>query len=102
MATSAIMVTLMGPQMPRPQMYAVEVVERLTSVLSLLGELFIISTFLASKDFHKPINRLVFYACWGNLMSNIGTIIATSGIDWGAEGALCQFQGFLIQMYVPD
>ena len=81
------------------QLYAVQITERTTSVLSLLGAAFIITTFLTNKDFHKPINRLVFYACWGNLMSNIGTIISISGMESGVDGPLCQFQGFLIQMY---
>ncbi len=81
------------------QLYAVMLTERTASVLSLLGEAFIILTFLTNKDFHKPINRLVFYACWGNLMSNIGTIISTSSIDNGVDGPLCQLQGFFIQMY---
>ena len=81
------------------QMYAMQVTERIASVLSLLGAAFVISTFAVDKNFHKPINRLVFYACFGNVMSNIGTMIATSGEMLGSDGPLCQFQGFLIQMY---
>lgn len=38
------------------------VVERGVSVLSLLGCILIIASFSTSKAFHKPINRLVFYA----------------------------------------
>ena len=81
------------------QMHAIEVIERIASVLSILGAAFIISTFLLDKAFHKPINRLVFYACWGNLMSNLGTLIATSGPATGVDRPLCQMQGFLIQTY---
>jgi len=80
------------------QIYAIEVTERLGSVLSLLGTAFIISTFLYDNAFHKPINRLVFYACWGNIMANVGTLISRSGIELGLDRPLCQFQGFLIQM----
>lgn len=39
------------------------VVERVVSVLSLIGCVFIIASFSLSKAFqYKPINRLVFYA----------------------------------------
>lgn len=38
------------------------VIERVSSVLSLVGCIFIIATFCSLKSFHKPINRLVFYA----------------------------------------
>lgn len=82
------------------QLHAIEVTERLGSVLSLIGTAFIIGTFLYDKAFHKPINRLVFYASWGNIMANVGTLISTSGIELGLDRPLCQFQGFLLQMYV--
>jgi hypothetical protein len=81
------------------QFYVIQITERTASALSLLGAAFILSTFSVNKNFHKPINRLVFYACFGNVMANIGTLISTSGVTSGAEGPLCQFQGFLIQMY---
>jgi hypothetical protein len=82
------------------QMQAIEITERFCSVLSLLGTTFIITTFLCNKSFHKPINRLVFFAAWGNIMSNVATLISTSGIHLGVNGSLCQFQAFLIQWYV--
>jgi hypothetical protein len=81
------------------QFYAMQITERTASALSLVGAASIISTFSVSKNFHKPINRLVFYACFGNVMANIGTLISTSGVTSGAGGPLCQFQAFLIQMY---
>ena len=80
-------------------MYAVEITERVGSVFSLLGTVFIITTFLCNKSFHKPINRLVFFAAWGNIMSSVATLISTSGIRLGSSGPLCQFQAFLIQWY---
>src|SRR5277367_5421927 len=82
------------------QMNAVEITEKVGSVFSLLGTAFIITTFLSHKSFHKPINRLVFYAAWGNIMSNVGTLLSTSGINLGVNSSLCQFQAFLIQWYV--
>jgi hypothetical protein len=81
------------------QIYAVEVTERVCSIFSLVGTAFIITTFLSDKSFNKPINRLVFYASWGNIMSNIATLIAISGIRLGADAPLCQFQAFLNQWY---
>ena len=80
-------------------MYAVEITERVCSVFSLLGTVFIITTFLSNQSFHKPINRLVFFAAWGNIMSSVATLISTSGIRLGSNDSLCQFQAFLIQWY---
>lgn len=71
--------------------------ERSGSVLSLLGSLFVIVTFLTSHAFHKPVNRLVFYASFGNLMTNVGTLMSTAFTD-NPRSPGCQFQGFLIQM----
>ena len=80
-------------------MYAVEITERVCSVFSLLGTAFIITTFLSDQSFHKPINRLVFFAAWGNIMSSVATLISTSGIRLGSNASLCQLQAFLIQWY---
>jgi len=84
------------------QMHAVEITEKVCSVLSLLGTAFIITTFLSDKSFHKPINRLVFYAAWGNILSNVATLISTAGIRLGPNSSLCQFQAFLIQWYASE
>lgn len=78
---------------------ALSIVERVCSILSLLGCLFIIVTFCCSKAFHKPINRLVFYASFGNGITNIGTLMARSYIG-SPDSPGCQLQAFLIQMSV--
>ncbi|OAP55362.1 hypothetical protein AYL99_10335 [Fonsecaea erecta] len=75
--------------------------ERVASVFSVLGAAFIIATFLSDSKFRKPINRLVFFAAWGNLFANVATLIARSGIKLGVTSPLCQFQGFLIQWFMP-
>jgi hypothetical protein len=85
---------------PEYQIRAIAITERLCSGFSLLGAAFIIATFLFDKSFHKPINRLVFYAAWGNIMANIATLISVSGINLGVSGPVCQFQAFLIQWFV--
>ncbi|KAM9881206.1 G-protein coupled receptor [Verticillium dahliae] len=79
---------------------ALSIVERVCSILSLLGCLFIIFTFCCSKAFHKPINRLVFYASFGNGITNIGTLMARSYIG-SPDSPGCQLQAFLIQMFMP-
>lgn len=51
--------------------------------------------------FRKPIHRLVFYACFGNLLANIATIMSIAPIP--AEDIvtpLCEFQGVLIQWFL--
>lgn len=74
-----------------------DAIERACSVFSLIGCVFIISTFSLSRSFRKPITRLVFYASFGNMMSNVATLMARSYVSVPSSPA-CQFQGFLIQM----
>ncbi|KAH7632652.1 hypothetical protein B0T09DRAFT_78089 [Sordaria sp. MPI-SDFR-AT-0083] len=75
-------------------------IERVCSVFSLLGCFFIIFTFCFSKRFRKPINRLAFFATFGNLATNVATLMGRSFVD-KADGAGCQVQAFLIQMFMP-
>lgn len=79
------------------QLHAISMIERVNSGLSIVGCLFIAMTFIFSKAFHKPINRLVFFASLGNIMTNIATLISRDALD-NENGPLCQMQGFLIQM----
>ncbi|KAJ2977985.1 hypothetical protein NQ176_g4066 [Zarea fungicola] len=79
---------------------AASAIARTCSVFSLLGCLFVIITFCTSKAFHqKPINRLVFYASFGNIMINIGTLMSRTYVD-EVNSSGCQFQGFLLQMFL--
>ncbi|KAH8726832.1 hypothetical protein GQ44DRAFT_758395 [Phaeosphaeriaceae sp. PMI808] len=84
------------------QISAIEICTRTMSVLSLLGSCYIIITFLAFPFYRKAINRLVFYATWGNILANVATLISTSGIpiDPTRLSALCEFQGVLIQWFM--
>jgi hypothetical protein len=70
-------------------------IERVASSLSLIGIAFIVVTYAASQSFHKPINRLVFYASIGNIFTNTATLMSRSYVG---GGDVCQFQAFLIQM----
>jgi hypothetical protein len=83
------------------QLNALQITERVVSSFSILGSLFVIFTFLASSTFHTPINRLIFYASWGNMATSVATLIARSGIEAGVNAPLCQFQAFVIQMFMP-
>ncbi|KAF9885614.1 hypothetical protein FE257_012705 [Aspergillus nanangensis] len=83
------------------RMFAILVTERVCSVVSLIGTSVIVTTFLYSSAFRKPINRLVFYASWGNIIANIATVVSQSGIQAGIASPLCQIQGFLIQWFMP-
>ena len=82
------------------QMHVVEIVERTMSPISILGSLFVLISFLTCPSLNqKLVNRLIFYASWGNLMSNVATLISVSGLRAGVKSGLCQAQGFLIQWY---
>ncbi len=81
---------------PQNALLAINIAERVGSVFSLIGCLFIIVTFLFSSAFRKPINRLIFYASFGNMAVNVGTLIARAYID-DENSVGCQIQGFLIQ-----
>ncbi|KAI1768709.1 family A G protein-coupled receptor-like protein [Hypoxylon sp. FL1150] len=82
------------------QLEAISIIERVGSVCSLLGCVFVILTFIFSKAFRKPINRLVFYASFGNMMTNVGTLMSREYVSQ-LDSFACQFQGFLIQMFMP-
>ncbi|KAL8776725.1 MAG: hypothetical protein Q9213_008163 [Squamulea squamosa] len=81
------------------QLHALEVTEKVASVFSLIAASFIILTFVSSAAFRRPVNRLIFYASWGNLVGNAATLISRSGVKAGSNAALCQLQAFLIQMF---
>jgi hypothetical protein len=84
------------------QLFAISITERVCSVVSLISAGIAILTYLSRSAFRKPINRLIFYALWGNIIFNIATLISRSGLQHGIESALCQFQAFLVQWFVSE
>lgn len=82
------------------QIDTIIITERISSILSLVGAAFVVVTFTLDDKFRKPINRMVFYATFGNVITNIATLMSTSGIEAGHGSPLCQLQAFLIQWYV--
>lgn len=82
---------------------ALEIVERTMSILSILGCVFILATFLYVSELkRRSFNRLLFLASWGNVLTNIATIIANSGPKAGDKHAVCQIQATLIQWWVVE
>ncbi|KAH6840978.1 hypothetical protein B0I37DRAFT_357812 [Chaetomium sp. MPI-CAGE-AT-0009] len=88
------------PGLAGTEMDVVSILERVSSVLSMLGCMVVITTFTFSRAFHKPINRLVFYASFGNLLTNVGTLIGRSFVN-DINGVGCRTQAFLIQTFMP-
>lgn len=82
------------------QIRALSLTERVNSALSIAGTVFVVGTYLFSPRFNKPINRLIFFAALGNLGSNIAALISVQGPMAGALSPLCQFQAFLVQMFL--
>lgn len=81
----------------RSQLQAISAIERVCSVLSLVACVLTMATYCASKSFRKPINRLVFYASFGNMLSNVGALMSQAYTD-RPNSPQCQFQAFLIQL----
>ncbi|KAI1164326.1 G-protein coupled receptor [Nemania serpens] len=88
-------------ELPQGAVNAIVVLERVASVLSLIGCFFIIGTFTYSRAFRKPINRLIFYASFGNVLLNVGSLIARDYVS--KENSVgCQLQAFIIQQFLPS
>ncbi len=78
-----------------------DAVERASSLLSLIGCLLLILSFLTIKALRsRSFNRLLFLAACGNIFSNIATLIGHAGIRGGDSSAVCKFQATLIQWFV--
>jgi hypothetical protein len=74
-------------------------IEEACSALSLLGCIFVLTTFALSDAFRqRAINRLVFYATFGNMLTNVATLMTTR-YTHSVDSPGCQFQAFLIQVY---
>ncbi|KAL3425238.1 G-protein coupled receptor 1-like protein 1 [Phlyctema vagabunda] len=82
------------------QLDSIVICERVTSAISLVSCLAIIATFIFDSTFRKHINRLIFYASFGNIMTNVATLMGRSGIH-NPNSFECQFQGVLIQWFMP-
>ncbi|KAE9376167.1 hypothetical protein N431DRAFT_532430 [Stipitochalara longipes BDJ] len=81
------------------QVEVLSMVERAASILSTIGIASIISTFCLSRQFRNPIQRIVFINAFYNIFDVTATFISLSGPSAGNSSRLCQFQGFLMQMF---
>jgi hypothetical protein len=90
----------MAQSLTESQIKSLVVIERTSAVLSLMGTALVIITFWSSKTFRTLSNTLIFYASFGNVLSNVAHLVAVAGVTAGPNSALCQMQGFLQQMYV--
>jgi hypothetical protein len=84
------------------QLRTLELVERCASILSIIGIATVIGTFCYSRHFRNPMHRLIFINAFYNIFDVTITVISLSGPRAGNTSALCQFQGFLNQMYVQS
>ncbi|EUC47845.1 hypothetical protein COCMIDRAFT_34586 [Bipolaris oryzae ATCC 44560] len=92
----------MAAKLPYNKALAFVVATRISSILSVVGSSIIVSTFIAFPFFRKPINRLVFFATLGNILTNVATLMSNSVLPAPGEPAsgLCEFQGLLIQWFM--
>ncbi len=88
---------MLASELTAAQLDLFSTLERVASVFSLIGILWVIVSFLGFKSFHKPINRMVFYASLGNIFTAVATIISRTALIHPTS-AFCQFQGLLVQM----
>jgi len=77
---------------------AIIAIERVGSVFSLLGCLFVLVTFSCSSAFRlRAINRMVFFATFGNMFTNVATLMTRTYTPY-VDSFGCQLQAFLIQV----
>jgi hypothetical protein len=80
------------------QQHVMLIVERTTSLLSIVASSFVLGSFVLSKRLRRrSFNRLLFLATWGNMFGNVATFIGHDGVVAGTDSGVCKFQGLLIQ-----
>ncbi|KAM5456352.1 hypothetical protein MaudCBS49596_001374 [Microsporum audouinii] len=79
------------------ELQVLAITERVSSAISFVGCMFVVLTFMASCRFRTPVNRLIFFATWGNILGICATATSRSGIIAGEDTALCQWQAVFIQ-----
>ncbi|PNS21595.1 MMS19 nucleotide excision repair [Sphaceloma murrayae] len=82
------------------QWQAITITERVNSAISIASIAFIALTYLTTPCFNKPINRLIFFAGFGNLGTCIAALIADIGPLSGPDSPVCQAQAFFVQMFL--
>ncbi|KAL1860730.1 hypothetical protein VTK73DRAFT_7201 [Phialemonium thermophilum] len=82
------------------QRSALQTVERVGAALSLAGVTLIFVTFAAFKRLRTVPNTFILFASVANVGASIACLIGYSGLKAGDGSALCQVQGFLLEMFM--
>ena len=75
--------------------------ERAGASLSLVGVFLIFITYAAFKRLRTVPNTFMLFASIANVGASTACLIGYSGVLAGDPSALCQVQGFLLEMLVP-
>ena len=76
----------------------IQAFERTGASLSLLGSLFIFATYAFFKRLRTVPNTFILFASVANVGASIACLIGYAGVLMGDNSALCQVQGFLLEM----
>ncbi|KAG4422741.1 hypothetical protein IFR04_004089 [Cadophora malorum] len=83
------------------EIHTLIVIERATASVSVVATFILLSTFIFIKSFRTLTNTLIFYASFANLFANVAALIGGSALG-NLDGALCQFQAFLLEMFMQS
>ncbi|KAH8905256.1 family A G protein-coupled receptor-like protein [Coniochaeta sp. PMI_546] len=84
------------------QRKALQTVERIGASLSLVGVCLIFVTFAAFKRLRTVPNTFILFASIANVGASTACLIGYDGLNAGYESALCQVQGFLLEMFMQS
>lgn len=82
------------------QRSALQTVERVGASLSLVGVCLIFVTFAAFRRLRTVPNTFILFASIANVGASTACLIGYDGLNAGYDSALCQVQGFLLEMSV--
>jgi hypothetical protein len=75
-----------------------QTVERVGASLSLVGVCLIFVTFALFKRLRTVPNTFILFASISNVGASVACLIGFNGLNAGESSALCQVQGFLLEM----
>ncbi|OIW34663.1 family A G protein-coupled receptor-like protein [Coniochaeta ligniaria NRRL 30616] len=84
------------------QRRALQTVERVGASLSLVGVCLIFITFAAFKRLRTVPNTFILFASIANVGASTACLIGYDGLNAGYDSALCQVQGFLLEMFMQS
>lgn len=75
-----------------------QTVERVGASLSLVGVCLIFVTFALFQRLRTVPNTFILFASISNVGASVACLIGFDGLNAGESSALCQVQGFLLEM----